>query len=270
MKNSLLISIILHALLIALLIQNNYRMSDSAKEKVYIVDLISLPLNIPVSDNIITPLITPLTAEKAEASAVIREERFEPAERHVSSKPRTGKDNVEDLSTGEVFSSEQYISKLREKLGVTDSLKSAGNVALSSVDTSALYQDQKKKSLASRIFPLSTVENSTGSSVGVQSSGLPPGSIIPLDYIENIKSTLQRKWKLPEERNYSLTCAISFRVKRDGTITDIFLETSSGVRSFDESALRAVKEAKKFEPLPTVYKPDYLDITVKFNMRGIE
>lgn len=253
-------------LLISLFIHNNYKMKAKETENVYVVDLLSLPPAITVSNNIISAF----RVENAQASGGMTEERSFPTVKFSSNRDRVEKNEAEDFSTSENFSSDQYISRIREKMGLSMSSTSAGNTPLSAKEIPSSHPEREKtRSLASKIFPLSA-ENSTGFSVGIQSSGLPSGNIIPLDYLENIKLSLQKKWRLPEEKNYSLTSVVSFRLKKDGTIADIILETSSGVRSFDESAMQAVKETGKLEPLPPTYKLNYLDVTVKFNMRGIE
>ncbi|MCM8788372.1 MAG: TonB C-terminal domain-containing protein, partial [Candidatus Omnitrophica bacterium] len=255
-----------HGLMIVLLIQNNYGMKKNTSEKVYVVDLLSLPARIEISNS----AISPFKPENAEASSGIAEDSL-PAGKSFSKTHKIGKTQDESFSSVESFSPDQYMLRIKEKLGLFASSESIDNIPSSERDMPfSRPERQRTGSLASKIFPLSTNENSIGMAIVVQSYGLPSGNIIPADYLENIKLTLQRKWKLPEEKNYSLTCAISFRLKKDGTITSVALEASSGVKSFDEGALKAVRETRKFEPLPATYKLDYLDVAVKFNLRGIE
>ncbi len=42
------------------------------------------------------------------------------------------------------------------------------------------------------------------------------------------------------------------------------------MKTFDEGALRAIKETERVQPLPQTYQLDHLDVTVKFTMRGLD
>ena len=50
-------------------------------------------------------------------------------------------------------------------------------------------------------------------------------------------------------------------VARDGTVTDVVIDRSSGSRSLDESALSAVRTAR-FMPLPASVKDEQVKIIV--------
>ena len=53
---------------------------------------------------------------------------------------------------------------------------------------------------------------------------------------------------------------IFFRIGRDGKMTDLQVEQSSGYNSFDLAALRAVQNAAPFPPLPRAYKHEDLGV----------
>lgn len=57
---------------------------------------------------------------------------------------------------------------------------------------------------------------------------------------------------------------IYFKIFRDGRISDIAIEQSSGVRSLDLSALRAVQTSAPFPLLPRDYEDEYLGIHLIF------
>jgi len=260
MKKSFTISFFMHALLLLLLVYNHESKKDKTSD-VYVVDLLNIPTSIEISNHVLPSI----AGEYAEASIIEKKHGIFPTGR-VSHKETLGKTG----DTEETFSPDEYMAEVKRKLGLTGSSTRTGGETPADQSSTQPVIAQKKSSLASKIFPLTNNENSTGLAVGFQGSALPSGNIIPLDYIEKIKTTLQRKWLLPEGKNYSLTSVVSFRLKKDGTITDIYLETGSGLKNFDESALKAVKDTGKLDPLPATYKLDYLDITVKFSMRGIE
>lgn len=59
-------------------------------------------------------------------------------------------------------------------------------------------------------------------------------------------------------------CIIFFKILRDGRIIDLQIEISSGSRSFDLSALRAVQNASPFPPLPREFEGEYLGVHLIF------
>jgi len=61
-----------------------------------------------------------------------------------------------------------------------------------------------------------------------------------------------------------LQTQVYFRIYRNGTISDIKIDASSGVESFDLSAKRAIQSAVPFATLPNEYSGQYLGITLVF------
>ena len=57
---------------------------------------------------------------------------------------------------------------------------------------------------------------------------------------------------------------VYFRILRDGRISSLKIEESSGLRSLDLSALRAVQSSSPFPPLPKEYEEEYLGIHLIF------
>lgn len=266
MKKAVVLSICLHVLFIGLLLQKS-ETRKNLTENVYVVDLLKLPPSMDITDNVIPSF------------------RVEPAEASISKVPQTNfQEKSHETSYGKIgsritggqdtsvekFSPDEYMAQIKKKLYQENVSSSGGNITASGKGATSQSSETRKTSLASRIFPLTDVSSPSGISVGFQETGIPSGNIIPLEYLESIKIALQRKWKLPEEKNYSLTSVVSFKLKRDGTITDICLEKSSGVREFDDSALKAVMNTGRLPGLPDTYKLDCLEIAVKFNIRGIQ
>lgn len=58
---------------------------------------------------------------------------------------------------------------------------------------------------------------------------------------------------------------IAFHIRRDGTIEKPFVEKSSGLGFFDQSALRAVMRAAPLPPLPEAFPDDALGIHFGFS-----
>jgi TonB family protein len=61
-----------------------------------------------------------------------------------------------------------------------------------------------------------------------------------------------------------LQTEVYFRIYKNGQISDIRINASSGVESFDLSARRAIQTAAPFAPLPNEYDGQYLGITLVF------
>jgi TonB family protein len=61
-----------------------------------------------------------------------------------------------------------------------------------------------------------------------------------------------------------LQTQVYFRIYKNGSISDVKIDVSSGVESFDLSARRAISLAAPFAPLPNEYDGQYLGITLVF------
>lgn len=116
----------------------------------------------------------------------------------------------------------------------------------------------------------STAEKSQGMTTG---SGTSDGAGISVDaaqfpfgyFLSAIEHRVSDHWYNPSSQPGSgLTCVVYFRLMRDGTVQDVRGETSSGNEYFDRSALRAVKSASPFPPLPRGFQDEFLGIHFTF------
>lgn len=57
---------------------------------------------------------------------------------------------------------------------------------------------------------------------------------------------------------------VYFRIYKNGQVSDLKVDISSGVQAFDLSALRAIQSSSPFPPLPSEYDGQYLGITLIF------
>jgi periplasmic protein TonB len=80
-------------------------------------------------------------------------------------------------------------------------------------------------------------------------------------YIDQLLSAIDSKWVRPPLGN-EVKAVISFRIQRDGSLTDLQVAQSSGYNSFDLAALRAVQNASPFAPLPRAYRNDSLGVSL--------
>ena len=84
-------------------------------------------------------------------------------------------------------------------------------------------------------------------------------------YLSAIESRVSDNWySAVSESGAGLTCVVYFRLKRDGSVEDVRVETGSGNGYFDRAAIRAVKSAAPFPPLPRGFPDDFLGIHFTF------
>lgn len=62
----------------------------------------------------------------------------------------------------------------------------------------------------------------------------------------------------------SFQATVHFKIYKNGQTSELKIEESSGIRSLDLSALRAIQTSAPFPPLPGAYKDEYLGIYLIF------
>lgn len=62
----------------------------------------------------------------------------------------------------------------------------------------------------------------------------------------------------------SFQATVHFKIYKNGQISELKIEESSGIRSLDLSALRAIQTSAPFPPLPGAYEDEYLGIYLIF------
>jgi len=90
-------------------------------------------------------------------------------------------------------------------------------------------------------------------------------------YVESVRRAISQNWiqttidpSVRAARRAKTT--VSFRIFRNGTINNIRLDTSSGNRSMDDSATRALLGIDKLPALPSDYSGAYVDVTFDFDL----
>jgi TonB family protein len=84
-------------------------------------------------------------------------------------------------------------------------------------------------------------------------------------YLDAIAAHIQANWSLLQnemENVGSLTTDIGLQIRRDGTVTQILIEKSSGDALFDEFAVRAVKRSTPLPPFPTEVEEERIEVTI--------
>ncbi len=128
--------------------------------------------------------------------------------------------------------------------------------------------DTKKETDAKKETPPKAEEKALGVTVGEgDGTGIAVAAAsFPFGYfLAAIERRVSENWfSAVSEGGTGLTCVVYFRLMRDGSVSDARVETSSGNGYFDRAALRAVKSASPFPPLPRAFTDSYLGIHFTF------
>ncbi len=86
-------------------------------------------------------------------------------------------------------------------------------------------------------------------------------------YYSMIWSRIKGKWALPEGilPGENVEAVISAKILKGGTVNSLSFEKQSGNKFFDESAMRAIKKASPFPPLPEWIKEESIEIGIRFH-----
>lgn len=87
-------------------------------------------------------------------------------------------------------------------------------------------------------------------------------------YINRVRQKIAANWRVPEgSQGEERFCRVYFRIQRDGGVTAVGVEESSGLFMFDQAAQRAVVNAAPLPPLPKEYRDQYLGVHFSFVYR---
>ncbi|MGB2632774.1 MAG: TonB family protein [Candidatus Acidiferrum sp.] len=90
-------------------------------------------------------------------------------------------------------------------------------------------------------------------------------------YIEAVRRAVNQNW-LQNTIDPGVRAArrakttLTFTINRDGSVKNIRISESSGNRSMDDSASRALLSIEHFPPLPADYSGRYVDVTFDFDL----
>lgn len=90
-------------------------------------------------------------------------------------------------------------------------------------------------------------------------------------YLETVRGKIAQTWQIPEglvSKGRRLQAVVRFRIGRDGAIQESLIEEPSGFEFFDQAALRAVSQARKFPPLPQEFGGSHLVVHFQFTFVG--
>lgn len=87
-------------------------------------------------------------------------------------------------------------------------------------------------------------------------------------YLYMLQNRIQQNWTAPYQ-NIDQThesTIISFQILRDGSITNLSIDKSSGKSIWDRSAQRAIESLRQLPPLPEDYPEEILTVHVEFEV----
>jgi TonB family protein len=84
-------------------------------------------------------------------------------------------------------------------------------------------------------------------------------------YLEIIRERVSFNWSPPPVTGQSgMIATVYFRVSRNGKVTNVRVEQTSGFDLFDKAALRAVNQSGPLPPLPAGFDGSYLGVHFEF------
>jgi TonB family protein len=87
-------------------------------------------------------------------------------------------------------------------------------------------------------------------------------------YLAAIERKVSENWFSAQGgREGGISCVVYFRLSRNGRVDDLRVETPSGNAHFDRSALRAIRSADPFPPLPRAFGESWLGIHFTFTQK---
>lgn len=108
-----------------------------------------------------------------------------------------------------------------------------------------------------------------GASAGSSKAGVKKVSIDDMDkalkeYYDLLWGKIEREWVLPGTGNFKeITTIVTVTIEALGQVIDVSIEENSGNGFYDQSAIRAIKKAQPFPPLPQGYRGG-MEIGIRF------
>ena len=93
-----------------------------------------------------------------------------------------------------------------------------------------------------------------------------------MSYYSSIWSRIKGQWALPQSilQNQNLEAVIDVKIARSGTLLSAQFEKKSGNSYFDSSAMRAVRKASPFPPLPEWIRDDNVELGIRFRSSELQ
>ena len=84
-------------------------------------------------------------------------------------------------------------------------------------------------------------------------------------YLAMIQDRFYSRWQRPV-LGEQLSTVVKIRIQKDGHISAVSLEKSSGNAIMDESAMTAAKSVPQIDPLPAAIQDSFYDVPIEFKL----
>jgi TonB family protein len=114
----------------------------------------------------------------------------------------------------------------------------------------------------------SASQTARGQGFGLSSGGGGTGSVLHTanfccpDYVALMLEAVRRNWD--HNHQASGVAVVKYTIQRDGRLTDIHLERSSGYQTLDYFATRALQVTRQIQPLPAAFTEPSLTVSLTF------
>lgn len=265
LKISIVLSIILHILAVSVLI---FLPKGEVEKKPPLVARLVIPEEIPglgQDRNLITPQRERSKISKGEGKS--REDSKLKGTEGLSHKFETEGNGVKGMVEQEARSEE---ARAGEKRVEKPSSPPSPSSNIPSIPPIQVPSKPSPFSPKERLFDKEVVER-----LAKREKEEPPDRGISFDtkelryysYMQRLKEKIERIWRYPPqaaEKGIYGDLYIRFTINKDGRLGNIELLRTSGYRDLDEAAIRALKDAEPFWPLPDEWKKEDLIITGHF------
>jgi colicin import membrane protein len=162
---------------------------------------------------------------------------------------------------------ESRIKRLQRKVNDDRLLDSAISRLQKKVASRPKSSVTKAASAATASVPASSVTRDYDERGGDGGTGASTLSMRQHVYVAEVEARIKRHWVLPEAYVKNLKGLVAWvvvRIKRDGTLSKVWLEERSKNSRFNRSCLNAVERAAPYPPLPSEERGPYLEVGFRF------
>lgn len=244
-KSAVLLSLIAHLALFFLIVFSPHFPKSSKKELIYYVPLVSLPGGGGGAEEKLAETEVPKreTLRDLTTPQKLQEERLSTIRHPVEKPKKDRKPKREKKAAIQRPPKNTQKSKTSTKKGTRSGAGSSLRVGLGGGPGSG-----------------SGLDSAYSSQIGLSSFPY-------VWYIQIIRNRVSGSWfksLVDPGVSGNFRATVYFKILRNGDISDENIIESSGIESFDMSAIRALYEAAPFPPLPKEYKDEYLGVRLIF------
>jgi TonB family protein len=255
------ISLGIHLVLIVLLSLNPWPMIVKAQPTIYAVSLVSVPLPEPNVPEPNVPKPTPPPAPKEEIPKPVKKPKKDDIVEKVKKpskkveKPKEEKPKEEKVSLKHL---QEALEEIRKKVALEEIQKRV----------SRRERTEERPTVTPPVTPPVTPLMTPPPTPSITSSKTSPRLESKLnEYYQKVWAKIKEEWTIPEnllKEMVDLETIIVLIIEKDGKIQRSWFEKKSGNDLYDQTAMRAIKKAEPFPPIPKELSEDTLEIGIRF------